>query len=172
MPSFRSSIGCRAADVAARRRWRVVTTTLLPVLILSGCARRTKPDTSPRTVLTGPAPAKTTAIDSVRAAPIPVASSAPARGPITLHLSPVTADTVHGPPMWIVDGQTLGLRDDGTIDRDAARRALARIDPRTISSIQVLKGDVAVRRFGPGAAEGVALIELVTHASRARAGDP
>jgi hypothetical protein len=74
--------------------------------------------------------------------------------------------------MYIVNGHTLGRRDDGTIDRDAAQRALARLDPRTISSIQVLKGDEAVQRFGPAAADGVALIELVPHAPRAKDGNP
>jgi outer membrane receptor protein involved in Fe transport len=74
--------------------------------------------------------------------------------------------------MYVVDGVILGRRDDGTIDPEAAGRALARIDPHTIASIQVLKGESAVRRFGPAASDGVILFDMISHAWRAKAGDP
>jgi hypothetical protein len=74
--------------------------------------------------------------------------------------------------MYIVSGVVLGRRDDGTIDHAAAQRALGRLDPRSITAIQVLKGDSAVQRFGPVASDGVVLIDLLSHAQRARTGNP
>jgi hypothetical protein len=170
MHSLRSSIGSRAADVALRERRRVFVATLLPVLVF-GCARPTEPETRPRVVLAGSKATEKT-MDSVSSVPLPVASSKSGRGAVTVRLRPVTADTSHGPPMFIVDGHALGLREDGTIDHSAAQHALSRIDPRSIASIQVLKGVAAVERYGLAASNGVALIELIPHASRAHAGSP
>ena len=141
------------------------------VIVATGCARHTESEPLPRVVLTASSEAKPAAVDSVRVLGIRP-SSVPARGPITIRLRPVTADTSHGPSMFIVDGRTLGLRDDGSIDRVAARRELAQLDPRTISAIQLLKGDSAIRRYGPAGTGGVAIIDIVTHAQRAKTGDP
>jgi len=87
-----------------------------------------------------------------------------AREPVH-RIQSATADAQH-------NGRTLGRRDDGTIDPSAAQRVLGRIDPRTIASIQVFKGESAVGRFVPAASDGVVLIELVPHAWRAREGNP
>jgi hypothetical protein len=54
----------------------------------------------------------------------------------------------------------LGRRRDGTIDRQAARRALQMVDPKRISSIEVLKGVKAMERFGPSGENGAALIRM------------
>jgi hypothetical protein len=66
--------------------------------------------------------------------------------------------TAH-PPLYVVDGAVLGLRPDGTVDHDAAGRALGTIDPNQIVSIQMLKDSIAIARFGPGAHAGAAIIE-------------
>ena len=68
------------------------------------------------------------------------------------------ADSVSHPPLYVIDGIIFGLRPDGTVDHDAARRALGTIDPTQIESIQVLKDSLAVARFGPGAHNGAAII--------------
>ena len=171
MLASRASVGRRVSSVALRGRLGAPALLLL-VLVASGCAHRVKSKGLPRGVDTGSTSASETSVDSVRAIPIPVASAKPTTGTITIRERFGTADTLHGPPMYIVDGRTLGRRDDGTIDRSAAQRALGRIDPRTIASIQVFKGASAVGRFGPAASDGVVLIELVPHAWRAREGNP
>ena len=172
MLAFQAFVGRRVSSVALRGRPGAPALLLL-VLVASGCAHRVKSKGLPRGVDTGSTSAMETGVDSVRAIPIPVvAPSSPSGGTITIRERPVTADPLHGPPMYIVDGRTLGRRDDGTIDRSAAQRALGWIDPRTIASIQVFKGESAVGRFGPAASDGVVLIELVPHAWRAREGNP
>lgn len=171
MQPFRSLRRCRALDVAAYHGWPVLRAMPLLVIVASGCARQAMTETLPRVVLTESARANSAAGDSVRVVPVRV-SSVPARGPITIRFRPLTADTSRGPAMYIVGGRTLGRRGDGSIDRDAARRELTRVDPRTISSIQVLRGESAVQRYGPAASDGVVLIEVITHAQRAKTGDP
>jgi hypothetical protein len=148
---------------------------LLLLAFTTGCGgRAVRPDVAAATVAggdtrsPGAASAPVAPLDSIRS--IPVARSQPAT--VRISIRERFGNSLHGPPMYIVNGHTLGRRDDGTIDRDAAQRALARLDPRTISSIQVLKGGEAVQRFGPAAADGVALIELVPHAPRAKDGNP
>jgi hypothetical protein len=61
------------------------------------------------------------------------------------------------PALWVLDGVKLGLRPDGTVDHEAAQRALSKLDPNRIESIQVLKGEAAIARFGPGAHQGAVL---------------
>ena len=168
MQPFRTFIGCRAFHAVTRRRWRVAV-PVLHGIVVSGCAPQA---TSEALVFTGPTQPTATAVDSVRAVPLAVAASAaPTRGPITIHLRPVTVDSRRGPPMYVVDGVVLGRRDDGTIDHEAAGRALAKLDPRTITAIQVLKGESAVQRFGTSASDGVVLFDIASRASRAKAGD-
>jgi hypothetical protein len=60
--------------------------------------------------------------------------------------------------LFVVDGAPLGVRADGTTDHELARRSLALIDPTRIVSIEILKAELAVPRFGPAAHDGVALI--------------
>ena len=166
----RSFLGCRALGVEAGHRRRVFVTVPLLVIVTSGCSRQTQTEALPRVVLTSSGSRPPT-LDSVKVVPVRT-SSVPARGPITIRFRPLTADTSRRPSMFIVDGRTLGRRADGSVDRDAAQRELARLDPRTISSIEVLKGESAISRYGPGASDGVVLIDSVTRAQRARTGNP
>lgn len=62
------------------------------------------------------------------------------------------------PPLYVVDGVPLGLRPDSTVDHEAAAKALALIDVKSIVFIQILKDATAVARFGPGAHAGVVLV--------------
>jgi hypothetical protein len=62
------------------------------------------------------------------------------------------------PLLYVVDGQTIGQRPDGTIDHVVASRWLAQLDVRSIVSITLVKSITAVERYGPGAHEGAAEI--------------
>ena len=74
---------------------------------------------------------------------------------------PASYDSLRPPPLYVVDGVILGRRADGTVDRDAAQRALQHLDPTSISSIEVLRGESAISRFGPAARDGAALFTTV-----------
>jgi hypothetical protein len=62
------------------------------------------------------------------------------------------------PSLWVVNGTPLGLRADGSIDQDAAKRALSKVSCRQVVSIEVLKGAEATTRFGPHVPDGVVLL--------------
>ena len=153
----RLSEGPTRARRALRRFCRLAATMLLAAVV-SRCARAPKPDQTPISVTGGEATARVrSTTDSVTVLP-EARSTAPAGKPVHViicHRSAV--DTLH-PPLYVINGIVLGLRPDNTIDHVAARRALARINATTIVSIEVLKGERAIQRFGPGAHEGTILI--------------
>jgi len=84
---------------------------------------------------------------------------------VFIHERPVNFDSLRAPPLWVVDGVLLGRRRDGTIDHAAAQEALKTLDVKLISSIEVIKGEPASERFGPGASDGAVLITMVRPAN-------
>lgn len=62
------------------------------------------------------------------------------------------------PSLWVVNGAPLGLRSDGSIDREAAQRELRTIRCRDLVSIELLRGAAATTRFGPNVPDGVVLL--------------
>jgi outer membrane receptor for ferrienterochelin and colicin len=53
------------------------------------------------------------------------------------------------PPLFIVDGQRVAREDNGRISS---------LNPNTIDNVVVLKGERAVRQYGPDGAHGVVVI--------------
>jgi hypothetical protein len=102
----------------------------------------------------------------VRASPIAVAST-PAPKPFRLRHC---YDVIPGglPALLFVDGKALGRRADGTIDDVAAAHSLRMVDPLSIVSIQVVKGNEAVERYGPAARGGAVLFVTSSDRSPAR----
>ena len=96
-------------------------------------------------------------MESVVAPPV-VRGSAAVPGRVTIRLRPVTADPLRLPALLVVDGVILGRRADGTVDMDAAQRALRSVDANLISSIETVKREPAMERFGSGPFEGALLI--------------
>lgn len=76
------------------------------------------------------------------------AAPAPAR----VHTSAVTKLPV-GPLYWVVDGHPLGVDSTGAI-----AASLQRLDPQTIRTVEVLKGQKAIDRFGAEASGGVVIV--------------
>ena len=151
---------------ALRRSCRLAATVLLAAVV-SRCARPAKPGQTPLSVTGGEATARVqSTMDSVTVLPVrPAASDGKPVRVIICHRS--TVDTLH-PPLYVIDGVVLGLRPDNTIDHAAARRAFGRINPTSIATIEVLKGEGAMQRFGPGAHEGAILITTAKPGSARR----
>ena len=107
-----------------------------------------------------------TAPEPLKRPPVaPPRTSAPTGKPVRVVICQRSGPTDH-PALLVVDGVRLGLRPDGTIDHEAAGRALSKLDPNRIESIEVLKGEAAVARFGPGAHAGAVLISTRPDSSR------
>jgi len=68
------------------------------------------------------------------------------------------ADSLRPPPLYVVDDVVLGRRSDGTVDHVAAARSLQQLDPKRITSIEVIKE--ASNRFGPDGVNGVVIFTL------------
>ena len=152
----------------ALRHFCRLAATMLLAAVVSRCARAPKPDQAPLSVTGGEATARVrSTMDSVAILP-EARPTAPAEKPVRVIICHRPAiDTLH-PPLYVIDGIVLGLRSDNTIDHDAARRVFARIDATTIVSIEVLKGERAMQRFGPGAHEGAILITTTKQGSARR----
>ncbi len=163
----------RVARLAARRACRVLTTLLLPT-ISAACARFP--------ISTAIAPRVTPSSDtlSIRstmtsATTLPghrVSTSVPLMVPIRWRHSYAGATVPLPPMLMLIDGVPLGLRPDSTVDHDAAKRLMQRIRCKDVVSIQVVRGEQAVRRFGRVADPGVIMVVTASHTWRAEAGNP
>lgn len=78
--------------------------------------------------------------------PAPVHASAAAKLPV-------------GPVYWVLDGRALGVDSTGAI-----AASMQRLDPQTIQTVEVLKGQKAIERFGAEASGGVVIV--TTRAAR------
>jgi hypothetical protein len=143
-------------------------TAALLAAVVSSCARQPKRGEPLPQVVSTEAPMQvSTAMDSVTALPLaPSLRASTLTGvTVTLREGPGKLDSLRAPPLYVVDGVILGRRRDGTIDRAAAQDALKTLDPKLISSIEVIKGEPAIERFGRGASGGAVLITMVRPAA-------
>ena len=95
-------------------------------------------------------------INRVSSVPIAAASRSLPQS-VTIRFGP-HVDAIRPPALFIVDGEVMGRRADGSIDHGEAERRLRTLDPHRIESIEIVKGADAVRRFGPSARDGTVLI--------------
>ena len=109
-------------------------------------------------------------MDPVSSVPI-AATSTPAPKWITFRFGPHVSSS-NPPALFVVDGKVIGRRDDGSIDHVVAGRWFRTIDPLRIEAIEVVKGEHAVRRFGPIARSGAVLFFTRVDSSRARVRTP
>src|SRR5215204_1600622 len=124
-------------------------TAALLAAVVSSCARQPKRGEPLPQVVSTEAPLQvSTAMDSVSALPLAPSLRASTRTGVTVtfHEGPARLDSLRAPPLYVVDGEILGRRRDGTIDRAAAQDALITLDPKLISSIEVIKGEPAIER--------------------------
>jgi hypothetical protein len=130
------------------------------LILLTGiaCARSSSAPPSaapsPPVAISERVPAAKSKVDSIAASPSPVSTSAPAQ----LRIRCGNTISLDHPPLYVLDGVPLGLRPDSTIDHEAAAKALAGVDPKSIVSISVLKEIDETAHYGPGAHAGVVLI--------------
>lgn len=75
--------------------------------------------------------------------------AAPDGGEVHTRVLAVNPANAGAPPLFIVDGQRVARGNDGRI---------AGIDPDAIDNVEVIKGERAVRQYGPEGAHGVIVI--------------
>jgi hypothetical protein len=98
-------------------------------------------------------------LDSIK--PLPWRVSPASGGVVRVVICQSNLRSRDHPPIWVLDGVVLGLRADGTIDHDAAGKAMREVDVKSITFIQILEDATAIARFGPGAHQGVVLVETL-----------
>jgi hypothetical protein len=139
---------------------------VLMAIVMSGCAGAEAP--------TWIAPRLTPSSDTlgVRSTMAPVATvpvgSLSSSAPKSFRFRHRYDQTVGWPSaLFLVNGKAVGRRSDGTVDSAATLRWLQSVDARQIVSIEVVKGDEAIKRFGPDARGGAVLINTMADTSRA-----
>lgn len=76
------------------------------------------------------------------------------------------------PALIVLDGVVLGLTKDLTVDDSVAGRAMSQLDTDDILSVEVLKGERAMDRYGERAHNGVVIITTKKKKEAAKAAIP
>ena len=156
-----------SAGIPSHRRCRRLALALLLAVLAAGCSRpQTSTGIAPRLTPTSDTLGIRSTMAPVRAIPIAVASAAASKPFRLRHSYDVTPGRASA--LLLVNGRALGRRRDGTIDHVAAGQSLRMVDPRSIVSIQIVKGDEALGRYGPAARGGAVLIVTSSDTSHAR----